>query len=82
MSTTTALVEQARIELWRFERLRAAHCPTATAMTLARELDADLVVLSACQTGLGKATSGEGMLGSTQALTQKGARSVLLSRCA
>ena len=44
-------------------------------------LDADLVVLSACQTGLGKDTqSGEGMVGFTQALLQKGARSVLLSR--
>jgi len=42
MTTTTALVEQARIELWRFERLRAAHCPTATAMTLATRQDVDL----------------------------------------
>ena len=45
------------------------------------KLDADLVVLSACQTGLGKDTRGsEGMLGFTQALLQKGARSVVLSR--
>jgi CHAT domain-containing protein len=44
------------------------------------QFDADLVVLSACQTGLGKETSGEGMLGFTQALMQKGARSVVLSR--
>jgi CHAT domain-containing protein/tetratricopeptide (TPR) repeat protein len=44
------------------------------------QLDADLVVLSACQTGLGKATHGEGELGFTQALLQKGARSVVLSR--
>jgi len=43
------------------------------------QLDADLVVLSACQTGLGKQTFGEGMLGFTQALMQKGARSVVLS---
>jgi CHAT domain-containing protein/Tfp pilus assembly protein PilF len=43
-------------------------------------LDADLVTLSACQTGLGAETSGEGMLGFAQALLQKGARSVLLSR--
>jgi CHAT domain-containing protein len=45
------------------------------------KLDADLVVLSACQTGLGTETLGsEGMLGFTQALLQKGARSVVLSR--
>jgi CHAT domain-containing protein len=43
-------------------------------------LDADLVVLSACQTGLGTEAGSEGMLGFTQALLQKGARSVVLSR--
>jgi tetratricopeptide (TPR) repeat protein len=43
-------------------------------------LDADLVVLSACQTGLGAATPGEGLLGFAHALLQKGARSVVLSR--
>jgi tetratricopeptide (TPR) repeat protein len=43
-------------------------------------LDADLVVLSACQSGLGKQTSGEGMLGFAHALLQSGARSVVLSR--
>ena len=44
------------------------------------KLDADLVVLSACQTGLGKYSAREGMLGFTQALLLKGARSVVLSR--
>jgi len=44
------------------------------------QLDADLVVLSACQSGLGREAAGEGMLGFTQALLQKGARSVVLSR--
>jgi CHAT domain-containing protein len=44
------------------------------------QLDADLVVLSACQSGLGKYTTGEGLLGFTQAFLQKGARSVVLSR--
>jgi CHAT domain-containing protein/Tfp pilus assembly protein PilF len=43
-------------------------------------LDADLVVLSACQTGLGTESFKEGMLGFTQALLQKAARSVVLSR--
>jgi CHAT domain-containing protein/tetratricopeptide (TPR) repeat protein len=43
-------------------------------------LDADLVVLSACESGLGKDVLGEGMLGFAQALLQKGARSVVLSR--
>jgi tetratricopeptide (TPR) repeat protein len=44
------------------------------------KLDADLVVLSACQTALGKATTAEGLLGFAQALLAKGARSVVLSR--
>jgi CHAT domain-containing protein len=44
------------------------------------QLNADLVVLSACQTGLGKEAGGEGLLGFAQALLQKGARSVVLSR--
>jgi CHAT domain-containing protein len=43
------------------------------------ELDADLVVLSACQSGLGRYAGGEGYLGFTQALFVKGARSVVLS---
>jgi CHAT domain-containing protein len=44
------------------------------------QLDADLVVLSACQTGLGKEGGGEGLLGFAQAFLQKGARAVVLSR--
>jgi tetratricopeptide (TPR) repeat protein len=43
------------------------------------DLDADLVVLSACESGLGRLTGGEGYLGFTQALFVKGARSVVLS---
>jgi CHAT domain-containing protein len=44
------------------------------------QLDADLVVLSACQTALGRDLKGEGLLGFAQAFLQKGARSVVLSR--
>jgi CHAT domain-containing protein len=44
------------------------------------ELDADLVVLSACETAQGKEGKGEGLLGFAQAFLQKGARSVVLSR--
>src|SRR5206468_5248117 len=41
--------------------------------------DADLVVLSACESGLGRYAGGEGYLGFTQALFVKGARTVVLS---
>jgi CHAT domain-containing protein len=52
-----------------------------TAEQIARtwELDADLVVLSACESGLGRAAGGEGYLGFAQALFAKGARSLVLS---
>ncbi len=55
---------------------------TITAEQIARtwELDADLVVLSACETGLGLAAGGEGYLGFAQPLFAKGARSLLLSQ--
>ena len=43
------------------------------------DLDADLVVLSACESGLGRYAGGEGYLGFTQALFVKGARSLVLS---
>jgi CHAT domain-containing protein len=43
------------------------------------KLDADLVVLSACETALGPEGGGEGYLGFAQALFQKGARSLVLS---
>jgi CHAT domain-containing protein len=42
-------------------------------------LDADLVVLSACESGLGKQAGGEGFLGFAQPLLAKGARSLVLS---
>lgn len=42
-------------------------------------LDADLVTLSACNSGLGKEASGEGLLGLTRAFQYAGARSVLAS---
>jgi CHAT domain-containing protein len=52
-----------------------------TAEEIARtwELDADLVVLSACESGLGKQAGGEGFLGFAQPLLAKGARSLVLS---
>jgi CHAT domain-containing protein len=46
-------------------------------MTL--KLDADLVTLSACQTGLGKLIRGEGMVGLTRAFLYAGARRVVVS---
>lgn len=42
-------------------------------------LRAELIVLSACQTGLGRLTEAEGTLGFQRALLGKGARSVLVS---
>jgi tetratricopeptide (TPR) repeat protein len=52
-----------------------------TAEEVARtwDLDADLVVLSACESGLGKQAGGEGFLGFAQPLLAKGARSLVLS---
>jgi tetratricopeptide (TPR) repeat protein len=43
------------------------------------ELDADLVTLSACETALGPEGGGEGLLGFSQVLLGRGARSLLLS---
>jgi CHAT domain-containing protein len=53
-----------------------------TAEQIARtwNLDADLVVLSACESGLGLAVEGEGYLGFAQPLFAKGARSLVLSQ--
>jgi tetratricopeptide (TPR) repeat protein len=55
---------------------------TITAEQIARtwELDADLVVLSACESGLGLAAGAEGYLGFAQPLFVRGARSLVLSQ--
>src|SRR5262249_41020762 len=52
-----------------------------TAEQIARtwELDADLVVLSACETALGQQAGGEGFLGFAQPLLARGAHSLVLS---
>jgi CHAT domain-containing protein len=43
------------------------------------KLNAQLAVLSACQTGLGKQVRGEGLIGLTHAFLYAGAQSVLVS---
>jgi CHAT domain-containing protein len=52
---------------------------TAEQILRSWKLDADLVTLSACETGLGKFSGGEGYVGFSQALFLSGARSLILS---
>jgi hypothetical protein len=53
---------------------------TAEQIVRTWDLDADLVVLSACESGLGRYAEGEGYLGFAQALFVKGAWSLVLSQ--
>jgi CHAT domain-containing protein len=46
---------------------------------LSLKMNADLVVLSGCQTGLGKRLEGEGLVGLTQAFLYAGARALVVS---
>ena len=46
---------------------------------LALKMNADVVVLSACQTGLGKLVKGEGMVGLTRAFLHAGASRLVVS---
>ena len=54
-------------------------CISAQEVVREWDLDADLVTLSACQTGLGKRVGGEGYIGLAHAFLQAGARSLLVS---
>ena len=60
---------------------QAPHEGRLTAERILRgwKLDAELVTLSACQSGLGKYVGGEGYLGFSQALFLAGARSMVVS---
>ncbi len=52
---------------------------TAREIMATWQLDADLVTLSACNTGLGRRVAGEGYVGLAHALFRAGARSVVMS---
>lgn len=82
---THALVDAERSERSALVLSQVAPSPVADGLLTANEvmaswrLSADLVTLSACETGLGRPAPGEGYLGFTQAFLAAGARSVLVS---
>src|SRR5947199_140621 len=55
-------------------------CLTVEAVRQGWSIDADLVTLSACDTGVGQFTNGDGLLGFAHAFLARGARAVVLSR--
>ena len=40
--STVVTIEEATVEMWRYERLVAASCPARTAMTIAHRREVDL----------------------------------------
>jgi hypothetical protein len=81
LQSAVILAQPARAEVAPPEAGRYAFDGELTAAEVLENwrLDAELVTLSACQTGLGKYESGEGFLGFAQAALVAGARGVCLS---